>query len=90
MPTSEHVVRRDDDIVLKRTVMLDVSGQRKRGKPKQTWRKQVEESVKRIGLEVEEAENRTSGKEGVRAIAEGMRCIRPPSTKTKTHRIKTG
>ena len=54
-----HVVRRDSDDVLKRVLMLEISGQRKRGRPKQTWKKQVEENVKRIGLEVEEAANWT-------------------------------
>ena len=50
---------------------------------------QVEENANKIALEEDEAANRTRWKEGVRAIAEGMRCVRPPSTKTKTHRIDT-
>ena len=41
-----HVVRRDDDSIPKRAMMLEVNGQRKRGRVKQTWRRQVEESVK--------------------------------------------
>ena len=48
-------------------------------RPKKTWRRQVEENVKRIGLEVEEGAYRTRWREGVRAIAEEMRCIRLPS-----------
>ena len=56
-------VRRDDGNILKKALMLKVNGQRKRGRPKQTWRRQVEECVKRIGLKVEEAANRTSGSE---------------------------
>ena len=76
-------LRRNDDDVLKKTLMLEVSEQRKRGRPKQTWRRQVEENVKRIGLEVEEAENRTRWREGVRAIAGKMRSIRPPSVTRK-------
>ena len=31
----------------------------------------------KVGLKIEEAPDRTRWKEGVRAIAEGMRCIRP-------------
>ena len=46
-----HKVRRDDDNFLKRALMLDVNEQRKRGRPKQTWRRQDEENVKRTGLE---------------------------------------
>ena len=74
----EHMIRRDDDNILK-AMMVKVNGKRKRGRPKMTWRKQVEESVKEVGLKIEEAADRTRWREGVRAIAKGMRCIRPPS-----------
>ena len=43
-----------------------------------TWRRQVEESVKKVRLKIKEAADRTRWREGVRAIAEGMRCIQPP------------
>ena len=69
--------------------MMEVNGQRKRGRPKMTWKRQVEGSVKKVGLKIEEAADRTRWREGVRAIAEGMRCIRPPSV-TRKNRIKTG
>ena len=49
---------------------------------------QVEENLNNIGLGEYKAANRTRWKEGVRAIAERMRCVCPPST--KTHRIETG
>ena len=55
--------------------MLEANGQRKQVRPQQTWRRQVEESAKSIGLQVEEAANQTRWRQGVRAIAEGMRCI---------------
>ena len=84
-----HVVRRDEESILKKAMMLQVNGQRKRGRPKQTRKRQVEESLKKIRLRVEEAADRARWKEGVRAIAEGMRCIRPPSD-TRKNRIKTG
>ena len=54
-----HVVRRDDYNVLKKALMLEVNGQQNRGRPKQVWRGQVEENVNKIGLEVDEAANRT-------------------------------
>ena len=69
--------------MLKKAMMQEVNGERKRGRPKQTWRRQVEESVKEVGLKIEEAVDRTRWREGVRAIAEGMRCIRPPSVERK-------
>ena len=74
-----HVIRRDDNNILKKAMMMEVNGKRKRGRPKLTWRRQVEESVKKVGLKIEEAGDRTRWREGVRAIAEEMRCIRPPS-----------
>ena len=87
----KHVVRWDDDNILKKALMLEVNGQRNREWSKQIWRRQVEEIVDKIGLEVDEAANRTKWKEGVRVIVEGMiRCIRPLSTRAKTHRIETG
>ena len=49
------MVRRDEESILKKAMMLQVNGQRKRGRSKQTWKRQVEESLKKIGLRVEEA-----------------------------------
>ena len=72
-----HVIRRDDDNILKKPIMLKVNGKRKRGRQKVTWRKQVKESVQEVGLKIEEAADRMRWKEGVRAIAEGVRCVRP-------------
>ena len=84
-----HVVRRDEESILKKAMMLQANGQRKRGRPKQTRKRQVEENLKKIGLRVEEATDRARWREGVKAIAEGMRCIRPPSD-TRKNRIKIG
>ena len=69
--------------------MFEVNGQRKGGRPKQTWKRQVEKSLKKIGLRVEEATDCARRREGVRAIAEEMRCIRPPSYMRK-NRNKIG
>ena len=51
-----HVLRRDDDSVLRVALDLEVSGKRKRG-PKKTWKKQVEEETEKIGLKKENALN---------------------------------
>ena len=61
-----HVIRRDNNI-LKKAMMLEVNGKRKRGRPKMIWRRQVEESVEKVGSEIEEARWR----DGVRAIVSG-------------------
>ena len=74
-----NVIRRDDDNILKKAMMMEGNVKRKRERPKLTWRRQVEESVKKVGLTLEEAGDLTRWNVGVRAIAEGMRCILPPS-----------
>ena len=49
-----------------------MSGKRKRGRPKTTWKKQVEEETEKIGLKKEDGLRRDKWRDGVRAIAEGM------------------
>ena len=44
-----HVLRRDNNSVLRVALNLEVSGKRKRGRPKKTWKKQVEEETEKIG-----------------------------------------
>ena len=41
--------------VLRVALDLEVSGKRKRGRPKKTWKKQVEEETEKIGLKKEDA-----------------------------------
>ena len=53
------MIRRDNDNKLKKVMMMEVNGKRKRGRSKLTWRRQVEESVKKVGLKIEEAGDRT-------------------------------
>ena len=48
----EHVLRRDDDSVLRVALNLEVSGKKKRGRQK-TWKTQVEEKTEKIGLKKE-------------------------------------
>ena len=58
-----NVLRREDGHVLKRA--LEVEGQREKGRPKRTWKKQaVEESVK-VGLRMEDALCRSKWSVGV-------------------------
>ena len=67
-----HVLRRDDDSVLRVALNLEVTGKRKRGRPKKTWKKQVEEETEKVGLKKEDALRRDKWRNGVREIAEGM------------------
>ena len=66
------MLRRDDDSVLRVALNFEISGKRKRGRPKKTWKKQVEEETDMIGLKKENAPRRDKWRDGVRAIAEGM------------------
>ena len=52
-----HVLKRDDDSVLRVALDLEVSGKSKRRRPKKTWKKQVEEETEKIGLKKEDALN---------------------------------
>ena len=45
-----HVLRRYDDSVLRVALDLEVRSKRERGRPKKTWKKQVEEETEKIGL----------------------------------------
>ena len=65
-----HLLKRNDNSVLRVALDLEVSGKKKRGRSEKTWIKQVEKE--KIGLKKEDALNRAKWKDGVRAIAEEM------------------
>ena len=50
-----HVLRREDGHVLRRALDFEVEGQRKKGKLKRAWKKQVEEENVKVGLSREDA-----------------------------------
>ena len=60
-----HVLRRDDNSVLRVALNLEVTGKRKRGRPKKTWKKQVEEETEKFGLKKEDALRRDKWRDGV-------------------------
>ena len=45
-----HVLRREDGHVLRRALDFEVEGQRKKGRPKRTWKKQFEEECAKVGV----------------------------------------
>ena len=61
--------------MLRRRWSLDfeVEGQRKKGRPKRTWKIQVEEESVKIGLRMEDALCRSKWSVGVNQIAAGLR-----------------
>ena len=64
-----HVLRRDDGHVLKKASEFEVKCKRKRGRPKKTWKTQVEKESKSVDLEKEDALNRARWRVGVGKIA---------------------
>ena len=71
-----HALRRDESDVLREALQFEVDGRRRRGRPRNTWKKQVEKEMQKTGLQKEDAQDRTKWREGVKSIA--MRNIRPP------------
>ena len=72
-----HVLRRDDGHVLRKALEFEVRGKRKPGRPKKTWKTQVEKESKSFSLEKKDAINRVRWRVGVREIA--ARVNPPPS-----------
>ena len=64
-----HVLRRDDGRVLSKALESEVMTRRKRGRPKKTWKMQVEKESKSVSLEKEDALNRVRWRVGVGEIA---------------------
>ena len=68
-----HVLRREDGHVLRRALHFEVEGQRKKGKPKRTWKKQVEEESMKVGLRRKDAIYRSKWSFVVHNLAAGLR-----------------
>ena len=68
-----HVLSREDGHVLRRASDFEVEGHRKKGRPKRTWKKQVEEESMKVGLRIEDTFNRSKWSAGVDKIAAGLR-----------------
>ena len=56
--------RSDDRHVLRKALEFEMKGKRKRGRPKKTWRMQMEKESKSVGVE-EDALNRARWRVGV-------------------------
>ena len=59
MRKNGHVLRKEDENVIVKTLKSGVSGSRGRGRPKQAWKKQVENEMKKNRLVKEDACDRT-------------------------------
>ena len=50
-----HALKREDSHVMRRALDIEVEGQRKKGRPRRTWKKQVEEESMKVGLRRKDA-----------------------------------
>jgi len=53
-----HVERKNEEDWVKRCTGLQVSGMRRKGRPRKTWAKVVEEDMEELGLDREDAQDR--------------------------------
>ena len=63
-----HVLRKEDGDVVRSALEFNVEGRRKRGRPKRTWRKQIEEECLKAGLNLKDAHNRSKWRECVQFL----------------------
>ena len=61
-----HVLRKEDENVIVKALKFEVSGSR--GRPKQTWKKQVENEMKKNGSGKENACDRTKWRDMVKTM----------------------
>ena len=67
------MLRREDGHVLRTALDFEVEGQRKKGRPKRTWKKQVEKESMKNGLRRKEELCHSKLSVGVNKIAVGLR-----------------
>ena len=65
-----HVFKREDGHVLRKLLEFEVKGKRKQGRPRKTWRSQVEKESKSVGLKKEDAIEQDGEWEWERLLAE--------------------
>ena len=53
-----HIVRRDEEVEIKKVLEMKIEGQRKRGRPVKLWIDLVEEDMKKRGVVQQDAGNR--------------------------------
>ena len=62
------MLRRDEESGIKRALGFEVEGNRGRGRPRLSWREQVDKDRVRVGMDTEGAENREEWRSGVRRL----------------------
>ena len=75
-----HVLRKENENVIVKALKCEVSGSRGRERPKQTWKKQVKNEMKKNGLVKEDACDRTKW----RGVVKTMTIRNPANSVDKT------
>ena len=60
-----HVMRRDENVGIRRALELEVAGGMRRGRPKIGWKEQVEKDIQNVGLRREQVGNTVGWRKGV-------------------------
>ena len=68
-----HVLRREEGHVLRRALDYEIEDQRKKGRPKMTWQRQVEQESMNVSLRRKEALCRSNWSVALTIIAAGLR-----------------
>ena len=61
-----------------KAMVHEVDEKRKQGRPRMKWREQIKGSMRQIGLRKEDVADRFRWREGVKRVAQVVRCIQPP------------
>ena len=68
-----HILKRDNDDVLRRALDYKVAERRGRGWPNMTWKRQVEEHINQIGLKRKDTIDRVKWRNGVCKLSRSTR-----------------
>ena len=68
-----HVLSREDGHILRRALDFEVEGQRKKGRPRRMWKKQVEEESMKVGLRRTDVLCRSKWSVSINKIDTGLR-----------------
>ena len=68
-----HLLRRDNNDVLRRALDFEVAGRRGRGRQNMRWKRQVEKHINQIGMKRLDAIDRVKWRDGVYQLSRSTR-----------------